>query len=282
MSLNGRIDNLSNLVVNKYVDEGVPLNETILKIAESEHFNENHIARLVEMSNKKTFLKVFPEKHSFDVASVPVVMESLNRQKEAKHKDLVSKSEIRNPKSEIYDVKAASESFLPNETNYKLLTLFRPEGNTKEAEGGRVCKSEIQNPKSEILMRSQTKKAIEELSFAARQKRAEMLDCEDKLVDITKQAILRGSTFADLETYTLSTLDGKQKEATETLDRVYNRIKNMPFVEKRASERGRRTEPFVGESNLYTDMVEKIIKNAGDIPVIERGVDILKKQLGRD
>ena len=57
MSLNGRIDNLSNLVVNKYVDEGIPLNETILKIAESEHFNENHIARLVEMSNKKTFLK---------------------------------------------------------------------------------------------------------------------------------------------------------------------------------------------------------------------------------
>jgi len=281
MSLNGRIDNLSNLVVNKYVDEGVPLNETILKIAESEHFNENHIARLVEMSNKKTFLKVFPEKHSFDVASVPVVMESLNRQKEAKHKDLVSKSEIRNPKSEIFDVKAASESFLPNETNYKLLTIFRPEGNTKEAEGGRP-EAQGSELKAESLRRCQTKKAIEELSFAARQKRAEMLDCEDKLVDITKQAILRGNSFADLETYTLSTLDGKQKEATETLNRVYNRVKNMPFVEKRASERGGRIEPFVGESNLYTDMVEKIIKNAGDIPVIERGIDILKKQLGRD
>jgi len=262
MSLNGRIDNLSNLVVNKYVDEGIPLNETILKIAESEHFNENHIARLVEMSNKKTFLKVFPEKHSFDVASVSAVMESLNRQKEAKHKDRAEGN--------------ASESFLPNETNYKLLTLFKAEGNTKEAE---TCKSEIRNPESGMI-KSQIKKAIEELSFIARQKMAEMLDCENKLVDITKQAILRGSSFADLETYTLSTLDGKQKEASEALDRVYNRVKNMPFVEKRASERGRRMEPFVGESNLYTDMVEKIIKNAEDIPVTERGINILKRQLG--
>lgn len=266
MALKEKIDDLSNLVVCKYTEEGVPLNETISKIAESEHFNENHVARLVEMSNRKTFLKVFPEKHSFDVASVPAVMEALNRQKNAGG-----------------NVKAASESLplsgtgtgLPNETNYKLLTLFKPlkpEDNTKEAEDGKVCESEI-------LMRSQTKKAVEELSFEVRQKRAGMLDCEDKLVDITKQALLRGSSFADLETYTLSTLDGKQKEASEVLGRVYDRIKNMPFVEKRASERGVRIEPFVGESNIYTDMVEKIIKNAEDIPVIERGVNILKKTL---
>lgn len=275
MSLNGKIDDLSNLVVNKYADEGIPLNETISKIAESEQFNENHIARLVEMSNKKTFLRVFPEKHSFDVASVPAVMKALNQRKEAKDKDNAGGN-----------VKAASESFLPNETNYKLLTLFKPESNTKEAEDANQ-KSEIRSPTgsgatSNIVEKSQTKKAIEELSFATRQKRAVMLDCEDKLVDITKQAILRGSSFADLETYTLSTLDGKQKEASEVLDRVYNRIKNMPFVEKRASERGGRIKPFAGESNLYTDMVEKIIKNAGDIPVIERGVNILRKKLEAD
>jgi hypothetical protein len=267
MSLNGKIDNLSNLVVSKYTEEGVPLNETISKIAESEHFNENHIARLVEMSNKKTFLRVFPEKHSFDVASVPAVMETLNRQKEAKDKDKAGGN-----------AKAASESFLPNETNYKLLTLFKPEGNTKEAEDGKTHSVSLKQQLSS-LQASQTKRAIEELSFASRQKRAEMLDCEDKLVDITKQAMLRGSTFADLETYTLSTLDGKQKKASEVLNRVYDRIKNMPFVEKRASERGRRVEPFVGESNIYTDMVEKIIKNAEDIPAIERGINILKKKL---
>lgn len=264
MSLNYKIDNLSNLVVNKYTEEGIPLNETISKIAESEHFNENHIARLVELSNKKTFLKVFPEKHSFDVASVPAVMEALNRQKEAKDKAGSG-------------AKAASESFLPNKTNYKLLTLFKPALGIEQGPRSNIKKAE--DAKFEIVKRSQIKKAIEELSFAARQKRAEMLDCEDKLVDITKQAILRGSSFADLETYTLSTLDGKQKEASEILGRVHSRIKNMRFVEKRASERGRRIELFVGESNLYTDMVEKIIKNAEDIPVIEQGVNTLKKKL---
>lgn len=264
MSLNGKIDNLSNLVVSKYTEDGIPLNETICKIAEAEHFNENHIARLVEMSNKKTFLKVFPEKHSFEVASVPAVMESLRHTKEASVMPAHSR-----------DASLASRTH-GDAINYKLLTLYKPEDNTKSA--GHTEKHATQLVQERLLEESKIKKAIEELSFESRQKSAEMLDCEDKLVDITKQAILRGSSFADLETYTLSTLDEKQKEASEALGRVYNRVRNMPFVEKRASERGRRVEPFVGESNIYTDMVEKIIKNAEDIPMIERGIDILREK----
>jgi len=249
MSLNGKIDDLSNLVVNKYVEEGVPLNETIVKIAESERFGESHIARLVEMSNKKTFLKVFPEKHSFDVASVPAVMERMGKEK----------------KAQCGNIRIHSNVPTANETNYKLLTLFRQHDNIKAA-------GEAGGGKADALLLSQTKIAIDELAFESRRKMAEMLDCEDKLVDITKQAVLRGSSFADLETYTLSTLDGKQKEASEVLDRVHRRVKDMPFVEKRASERGVRVEPFIGESNIYTDTVEKIIKNAEDIPVIERAI----------
>jgi len=255
MSLNGKIDDLSNLVVNKYVEEGVPLNETIVKIAESERFGESHIARLVEMSNKKTFLKVFPEKHSFDVASVPAVMERMGKEKKACRDGLET---CLHSETGLKPVSTTA-----NEMNYKLLTLYKSAHSHEPS---------AMSHGTSALLASQTKIAIDELAFESRRKMAEMLDCEDRLVDITKQAVLRGSSFADLETYTLSTLDGKQKEASEVLDRVHRRVKDMPFVEKRASERGVRVEPFIGESNIYTDTVEKIIKNAEDIPVIERAI----------
>lgn len=262
MSLNEKIDNLSSLVVNKYVEEGVPLDETISKIAESEKFNENHIARLVETSNKKTFLKLFPEKHSFEVASVEGVKGRLKQSTE--ERSCVSGK----------DKQASAVS--ANEVNYKLLNLFKEE-NTKEAS----VPHQLHNTRLTTLYKGKIKRAIEELDFELRRKRAEMLNCENKLVELTKQAVLRGSSFADLETYSLSTLDG-EKRALEVLDRVHSRVKDMPYVEKRASERGHCIDNYIGESNIYTGMIEKIIKNAyEDIPVIERGIEILKEKLAK-
>lgn len=251
------MSSLSGLAVRKFTEENIPLNKTIANIAEQEKLGNEHIARLVERSNRDTFLALYPEKTSFEVASVPAVLEALNRKKEAREN------------SRLNRLSGLSGS---NSTNYKLLALCKAEGNTKEAV--------VNNPNPKIQnLKSQIKRAIEELSFAARQKKAEMLDCEDKLVELTKQAVLRDSSFADLETYTLSTLDDHHKEASEALDGVHVRVKTMPFVGKRASERGRRREPFAGASNPYIDLVQTIIKNAGDVALLESGIKTLEKQL---
>lgn len=265
MALNNLIDNLSSLVVDKYIKEGIPLDETIAKIVTSERFNDNHIARLVEASNKKTFLKIFPEKHSFDVASVRGVKEKLG--------NLSSNTE-----------KAAGDSMQAktyvstseNSVNYKYLNLFKKEADTiqKEASSKAVSKLGLEVTKGKI------KHAIEELSAFARQKRAEMLNCEDRLVDITKQALLRGTDFSDLETYSLSVLNEKRKQASEVLDGVYERVRGVQFIGKRASERGRFIESFIGKSNIYTDMIENIIKCAyEELPLIDGGIKLLRNKL---
>lgn len=265
MALNNLIDNLSSLVVDKYVKGDIPLNETIAKIAMSEHFNDNHIARLVEASNKKTFLKIFPEKHSFDVASVQGVKEKLG--------NLSSNTE-----KTAGDFMQANTYVSANESsvNYKFLNLFKKEASfmPKEASVEPVSRHELE------VVRGKIKRAIEELKTFARQKRAMVLNCEDKLVDLTKQALLRGTDFSDLETYSLSVLNEKRGQVAEVLDRVYERVKDMQFIGKRASGRGHLVESFVGKSNIYTDMIENIIKCAyEELPLINGGIELLQDKL---
>lgn len=52
-------DYLSDDVVNSYVSNDTPLNDSILKIAQDKDFNPDQIKRLVESANTKTFLKMF-------------------------------------------------------------------------------------------------------------------------------------------------------------------------------------------------------------------------------
>ena len=265
MALNKLIDDFSNLIVNKYVEEGIPLNETITKIARAEHFNDDHIARLVEASNKKTFLRLYPEKHSFDVASVQGVREILNN-------------------SQSNTEKTAGDSMQTNTyvdmndslANYKYLDLYKETAATvqKEASGKVIPRHELDVAKGKI------KRAIEELCAMSRQKRFEMLNYEDKIVDLTKQALLRGVDFSDLETYSLSLLDDKQKQASEVLDRVYSRVKDMQFIRKKAFKRGCCIESFVGKPNIYSDMIENIIKCAyEELPLLEGGINLLQDKL---
>lgn len=267
MALNKLIDNFSNLIVNKYVEEGISLNETITKIARVEHFNDDHIARLVEASNKKTFLRLYPEKHSFDVASVRGVKEILNSS-QSNTENTAGDSMQTNTYVDIND----------SLVNYKYLDLYKETAATvqKEASGKVMPRHELDVAKGKI------KRAIEELGAMSRQKRSEMLNCADKLVDLTKQALLRGVDFSDLETYSLSMLDEKQKEASEVLDRVYGRVKDMQFIGKRASERGCYIESFVGKPNIYSNLIENIIKCAyEELPLLEGGIELLQDKLDK-
>lgn len=265
MALNKRIDDFSNLIVNKYVEEGIPLNETITKIARAEHFNDNHIARLVEAANKKTFLRLYPEKHSFDVASVRGVKEILNSSQSNTEKTAGDSMQT-NTYRDIND----------GPTNYKYLDLYKETTVTVQKEASR----KVMTGHEFDVAKSKIKRAIEELGIMSRQKRSEMLNCEDKLVDLTKQALLRGVDFSDLETYSLSLLDEKQKQASEVLDRVYSRVKDMQFIRKKASKRGSCIESFVGKPNIYSDMIENIIKCAyEELPLLEGGINLLQDKL---
>jgi hypothetical protein len=44
------------------------MNKTITGAAKKEDFNSEQIARVVQSANKKVFIKLFPQKHEFDVA----------------------------------------------------------------------------------------------------------------------------------------------------------------------------------------------------------------------
>jgi hypothetical protein len=55
--------------------------KTIVGAAKKEDFNSEQIARVVQSANKKVFIKLFPQKHEFDVASEEGVKKILNKQK---------------------------------------------------------------------------------------------------------------------------------------------------------------------------------------------------------
>jgi len=85
-----------------YLDTGVPLNETIVKIASSQKLNENHIERVVQAANSFTNGLVVGEKRaskedprvSFEMAETDSVMRSINGSSPASHRRKVAQDSV--------------------------------------------------------------------------------------------------------------------------------------------------------------------------------------------
>lgn len=255
MAIKEKIDGLANMAASKYVESGVCMNKTIADAARAEKLGKEHIARIVEAANKKVFIKLFPDKHEFDVASKEGVEKMINNE---------------------IPVKAASSSYgkaqYGDVVNFKLLELTKPVTATIE---------KTASVRSLMILRSQIKRAAEELEYEARQKRAEVLRAENDLIAMSKQTMLRGASFGDLETYALSMAGGNAKVA-EVIDGIYDKVKHIRFIEKKALSRGKPITPFVGRPNSYTQAIDKMIKIAcEDLPIIENSIELLNEKLAQ-
>lgn len=253
-----KIDELANLVVSNYIKKGVSLDKGIASVVKNEKLSGNFINRMVEATNKNAFLKIFPAKHEFDVASVVKVKEALGNDINVGKK---AASEEANNRSESVD-----------RVNYKMLSLVK----IAEEKCGQERPGSLHNF---MIIREQIKRAVDEMQYEARIMRSSILKAQEELVSLTKQAVIKGSSFKTLETYVLSTMDGLEKEALEITDNIYERVKDVKFVGKRASERGSRITPFVGQKNGYTQMFEQIIKKASALPMLENGISLLKEKI---
>lgn len=254
--LNEVIDGLSSMVVDKYVNDGVPLNDSVLKIAQEKGFNGNQIARLVESSNKKAFLRLFPEKHSFEVADVSVVNDKLKKSCKTTTKS------------------AGVAAFSRDNVNYNLMNLYKDDTPpTKSAGTARHA-----NKHAVHTMISKIKRASEEIDYEIRCKKSDAIGCETKLIDLTKQSLMRGVRFSELESHVIALSPEKRDKLACVLDRIYERVKDLKFIDKVAFERGYIAGAY-GKSSVFTDIANNIVKNAEEIPILERARTILNDKL---
>ena len=256
------IERLADQAVSKFVKDSACMDETIAASAEAEGLSGSHIDRIVQAANKKAFIRIFPERHEFEVASKEGVEKIMNKGSAGKTK----KASVVKPAS----CDTAAQPY-GDTVNYNLLDLIKP--------ASEVVVLKTTSTRHLMVLQGQIKRAIEELSYEARRKRADVLKAENNLITMSKQAMLRGATFGDLETYALSLCDGNKKVAG-VIDGVYEKVKDMRFVEKQALCRGGVIAPFVGSHNPYTDTINKMIKIAHeDLPVIENGLAHLNAKL---
>ncbi len=80
MGIKERVEKWSDIAASKYAHESKCMDATIAAAAKKEDFNDEQIARVVQAANKKVFIKLFPQKHEFDVASEEGVKKMLNKQ----------------------------------------------------------------------------------------------------------------------------------------------------------------------------------------------------------
>lgn len=79
MGIKEKIERLADQAVVRYIRDGACMDKTIAAAAKAENLNNKHIDRIVQAANKKVFLKLFPEKHEFDVASKEGVEKIMNK-----------------------------------------------------------------------------------------------------------------------------------------------------------------------------------------------------------
>lgn len=258
MGIKEKIERWSDIAVSGYVNDNKDMDQIIAKAALQEGLNDQQIARVVQAANKKVFIKLFPQKHEFDVASEEGVKKMLNKQTGVEKKASVS-----TPAGE-------SRGRL---LNYNVLHQVKPE------EVPAVKSASASSIKGLIILRDQVKRAKEELQYQGRQKQAELAKIQGDLVIMAKQAMLRGATFGDLETYALSLPATSSEKVARVIDSVYEKIENTKLISKKAFCRGERVESFVGKPNSFTESIDSMIKiSHEDIPIIHKSLGLLESK----
>lgn len=271
------LEQLGDEASSDYLDRGIPLSESIIKIAQSRDFTPHQIQRVCEFANLKTFQELYKTSEDktfqFDVADIKGLLNDLNSPETS-----VTKVAYTAPTTNDEDFSSIMDELFPEVELSKAADEEKP---CDMVEG--IPRNDVKKTMQRIELTKQS------MSDEVNMMKLAAPDLEDEIYRVVKQSIMnRDLDHNEIYAAAIQRFPAQRDRVKEILNKVFSRLQKEHILDpteqiKISAPTGKLlindNHPFIRNVESRLDIDEKIASKQAEIDQTTKVIDFIRSKL---